>query len=82
MNVGMHRLIDALLDTPEKRNAYRREAEFYHGINMLARVLPRFVDLMVEDSHAAEKHRQEMVRLAESGLGPGFRIDPLGHPPD
>lgn len=57
------RLIDVLLDTPEKSRAYTQEPEFYHGINLLVRVLPRFIDLMVKDSVEAERHRKRVIEL-------------------
>lgn len=75
--MNINHLIEVLLDTDDKRNAYRQEADFYHGINLLSRMLPRFVDLMREESAETEQRRREAIRLAETGpLTPNLWIKP------
>lgn len=46
---------------------YRNSAEFHQGVDLLARSLVRFVDLMAEDAERAEAHRRAMIDMLNRG---------------
>jgi hypothetical protein len=50
----------------DKRGAYHHLPEFYHGINLLARALPKFVDFMHEEALAQDKRMKDAMRIAET----------------
>jgi len=58
-------LIEALVG--EYEYLYRQSPEFYHGIKLLARVLPRFVDLMAEDSMLVAEHNKKIIQSINLG---------------
>mgnify|MGYP006351792479 CR=1 FL=1 len=47
----------------ERNRLYSESPEFYHGIHLLARVLPRFVDLMAEDAMLAAQHHGKIIEF-------------------
>jgi len=61
--------VDMLTDALAMGNypLYRRNAEFHQGIDLLARTLVRFVDLMAEDAERAEAHRRMMIEAMDRG---------------
>lgn len=46
---------------------YRNSGEFHQGIDLLARTLVRFVDLMAEDAERAEAHRRMLIEAMNRG---------------
>lgn len=54
-------LITALVG--EHDRLYNESPEFHYGIHLLARVLPRFVDLMAEDATLTAQHREKIIEF-------------------
>ena len=51
----------------ERNRLYSESPEFHHGIHLLARVLPRFVDLMAEDATLTAQHREKIIEFINLG---------------
>lgn len=57
---------------------YRNSAEFHQGVDLLARSLVRFVDIMAEDAERAEAHRRTLIEAMERTSPEEYRLQICG----
>jgi hypothetical protein len=63
---------------PSAEHLYYKSPEFHQGIDLLARVLPQFIELMAEDARKTEARRKVMEEALGHGVVRGLMAEMHG----